>query len=143
MPTRAVDIRREVIECGLTVTDFGVDGYPAGDHLAVLSGSGSDAVSVTNTPVDRLLGLSFLPFAGLIGLFSENFGGFVGAVSNFYRNTARVPRGLTPRVNRGSYMTRSTVLRNTVATCIKDLNPKQLPVVAWKCGISQKPCHSR
>jgi hypothetical protein len=41
-----------------------------------------------------------------------------------------VPRGLIPRVNRVSYMTHPTVLTSTVATWIKDLNPKQLRAVA-------------
>jgi len=72
---------------GLTITDFGVGTYPAEDHLTVLGGSESDAISVTNTPIDRLLGVSFLPFAGMIGLFTENFGGFVGSVANFYTVT--------------------------------------------------------
>ena len=59
--------------------------------------------------------------------------------STIYRKAARVPRGLTPRVNRVSYITHPTVLRSTVATWIKDLNPKQLPSVAWKCDSSQNP----
>ncbi len=71
---------------GLLLTDFGVDAYPADEHLAVLSGE-AGATSLTNTPVDRLLGLSLLPFAGMIGLFTENFGGFVGSVANFYTVT--------------------------------------------------------
>ena len=41
-----------------------------------------------------------------------------------------MPRGLTPRVNRVSYTTHPTVLVSTVATWIKDLNPKQLRAVA-------------
>ena len=52
------------------------------------------------------------------------------AISNFYRDTARVPRGLTPRVNRVSFIPSSTILTGTVATWIKDLNPKQLRAVA-------------
>ena len=59
--------------------------------------------------------------------------------NRLYRNTARVPRGLTPRVNRVSYMTHPTVLMNTVVTWIKDRNPKQLPAVARKCATSQNP----
>ncbi|RZV06098.1 hypothetical protein BDK88_4053 [Natrinema hispanicum] len=51
-------------------------------------------------------------------------------VGPLHRDTARVPRGLTPRVNRVSYMMDTTVLESTVATWIKDLNPKQLPAVA-------------
>lgn len=51
-------------------------------------------------------------------------------VAGVYRDTARVPRGLTPKVNRVSYMMGTTVLESTVATWIKDLNPKQLPAVA-------------
>jgi len=35
-------------------------------------------------------------------------------------------------------MTHSTVVKNTVATWIKDLNPRQLPAVG-KCGTSQNP----
>ena len=78
----------------------------------------------------------------------------LGVLPPVYRNTARVPRGhpkisdfrdhenlrfsndLTPRVNRVSYMTHSTVVRNTVATWINDRSPKQLPAVARKCGTS-------
>ena len=44
--------------------------------------------------------------------------------------TLRVSNHLTPRVNRVSYMTHPTVLMSTVATWIKDLNPKQLRAVA-------------
>jgi len=69
---------------GLLITDFGVEAYPAAEHLAVLSGEGHGDVDITGTPVDRLLALSFLPFAGMIGLVSENFGGFVGSVTDFY-----------------------------------------------------------
>ena len=39
----------------------------------------------------------------------------IGRYWLIYRDTARVPRGLTPRVNRVSYMTHSTILVNTVA----------------------------
>jgi len=56
-----------------------------------------------------------------------------------YRETARVPRGLTPRVNHVSYMTHPTILIGIVATWIKDLNPKQLRGVARKCDTSQHP----
>ncbi|WP_049924413.1 site-2 protease family protein [Halopiger djelfimassiliensis] len=70
---------------GLSLTDFGVGAYPAADHLAVVGGDGS--VPVTNTPLDRVFGPLVLPFAGMIGLFTENFGGFVGEVVNFYTVT--------------------------------------------------------
>ncbi|WP_049928131.1 site-2 protease family protein [Halopiger goleimassiliensis] len=69
---------------GLALSDLGVDPYPAAEHLAVVSGGG---VPLTGTVLDRFLGVTVLPVAGSIGLFAENFGGFVGAVPNFYTVT--------------------------------------------------------
>ena len=44
--------------------------------------------------------------------------------------TQSVSNHLTPRVNRVSFIPSSTILTSTVATWIKDLNPKQLRAVA-------------
>jgi len=69
--------------------------------------------------------------------FAEN--PILSPTDDLYRETARVPRGLTPRVNRGCYMMHPTVLVSTVATWVNALNPKQLPAVARKCDTSQTP----
>ncbi|MEY7850225.1 site-2 protease family protein [Natrarchaeobius sp. A-rgal3] len=70
---------------GIAVTDLGIEPYPTDEHLGVLSGS--EPATITNTPLDRLLTIAFLPFAGAIGLASENFGGFVGEATAVYAVT--------------------------------------------------------
>jgi hypothetical protein len=51
--------------------------------------------------------------------------------------------GLDPEGETDTIMTQATVSYSTVATWIKDLNPKQLRAVAEKCDTSQNPRRRR
>ncbi|WP_129112798.1 site-2 protease family protein [Halegenticoccus tardaugens] len=74
---------------GLSVTDFGIQEYPAGTYLALLGGD--PGAGGGDTPlagaVDSFLGLVYLalvlPLASVFGL-PYNFPGFTGEVTNFY-----------------------------------------------------------
>jgi len=56
-----------------------------------------------------------------------------------YRRNRPSASGLDPEGEGHTLITHVTVLTGTVATRIKDLNPKQLPAVARKCDTSQHP----
>ena len=60
---------------GLTVNDFGVRLYPAGEYLQLLGGDGGF--------LQRAVLVYVLPFASLFGL-PYNFPGFTGGTANFY-----------------------------------------------------------
>jgi membrane-associated protease RseP (regulator of RpoE activity) len=70
---------------GLTLTDIGVDPYPAEQLLTILGGDGAGGGGVGGFLIAIYQAL-VLPLAGLVpGLgISSNFPGFVGAVTNFY-----------------------------------------------------------
>ncbi|WP_425604326.1 helix-turn-helix domain-containing protein [Natrinema gelatinilyticum] len=57
----------------------------------------------------------------------------IGDIPMVYSLTARVPRGLTPRVNRVSFISFTNVFKDTVVR-IKDCTSSQLCTVAEECG---------
>jgi len=75
---------------GVTVSDFGIQFYPAGQYLTVLGGDGGEMAgglgSLTDTFVGKVFLTLFLPFAtiSLGALFPFNFAGFKGPIANFY-----------------------------------------------------------
>ena len=56
-----------------------------------------------------------------------------------YRRSRPSASGLDPEGEGRTLITHPLQAKNTVATWVKDLNPKQLPAVARKCDISQNP----
>ena len=85
---------------GLTLNDFGVGLYPAGDYLALLSGDVTGSAYLNVFLGGRggfllgILGIQFLPFISLLDpTMPANFAGFTGGVSNFY-TVAGLPAGL-------------------------------------------------
>ncbi|MFB6146466.1 MAG: site-2 protease family protein [Halobacteriaceae archaeon] len=72
---------------GVTISDLGVQPYPAGRYLAVLGGSCPDCEAVPSVNgVERAALALQLPLIGVSGgpLFPYNFAGFTGGVANFY-----------------------------------------------------------
>ncbi len=70
---------------GVTVSDIGVQLYPAGEYLALLGGSGDSPFgSVTDTFLGQIGVALFLPILGVIGLMPFNFAGFTGGIQSFY-----------------------------------------------------------
>jgi membrane-associated protease RseP (regulator of RpoE activity) len=76
---------------GLTLTDFGVQHYPAATYLALLGGEGGDG-SLDGVPLagaaDSFLGLIYvaliLPLASVVLGLPYNFPGFTGFWTNFF-----------------------------------------------------------
>ncbi|AHG00382.1 metalloprotease [Halostagnicola larsenii XH-48] len=70
---------------GISMSDLGVQYYPAGDYLAILGG---DQDNRFGGVVDSFLGKAtlvlLLPIIGITPLMSFNFAGFTGGVQNFY-----------------------------------------------------------
>ncbi|HMB49611.1 MAG TPA: site-2 protease family protein, partial [Natronoarchaeum rubrum] len=75
---------------GVTVSDFGIQFYPAGQYLTALGGDGGGMPGGLDSLTDTFLGKTFLtlflPFAtiSLGALFPFNFAGFKGPIANFY-----------------------------------------------------------
>jgi membrane-associated protease RseP (regulator of RpoE activity) len=69
---------------GLTVSDFGVETYPAGCYLRVLGGEGECSGLTDLSFIQRTYFALVLPLAGLAGLLPFNFAGFVSPWTNFY-----------------------------------------------------------
>ncbi|GAA0672924.1 site-2 protease family protein [Natronoarchaeum mannanilyticum] len=75
---------------GVTVSDFGIQFYPAGQYLTALGGDGGEIAGGLDSLTDTFLGKAFLtlflPFAtiSLGALFPFNFAGFKGPITNFY-----------------------------------------------------------
>jgi len=69
---------------GITVSDFGVETYPAGCYLRVLGGEGACAGLGGLSFVQRTYFALVLPLAGLAGLLPFNFAGFVSPWTSFY-----------------------------------------------------------
>ncbi|WP_256393380.1 site-2 protease family protein [Natronoarchaeum rubrum] len=75
---------------GVTVSDFGIQFYPAGQYLTALGGDGGAMPGGLDSLTDTFLGKTFLtlflPFAtiSLGALFPFNFAGFKGPIANFY-----------------------------------------------------------
>ncbi|WP_121820376.1 site-2 protease family protein [Halostella salina] len=72
---------------GLTVSDFGIREYPAGQFLGLLGGDGGDAIPLLSGPVASFFGkvvfTLFMPLGSLAG-FAFPFAGFTNPVTNFY-----------------------------------------------------------
>ncbi|MFB6138799.1 MAG: site-2 protease family protein [Halobacteriaceae archaeon] len=71
---------------GLTVTDLGVETYPAGRYLSVLGGTCEQCPSLDVSGPQRVLLALQLPLAGVTGgaVFPYNWAGFTGGVQGFY-----------------------------------------------------------
>jgi putative MATE family efflux protein len=66
---------------------------------------------------------------------------YLGATTplGIYRRGRPSASGLDPEGEGRTLITNPTISAHTVATWVKDLNPKQLPAVAGKCDTSQNP----
>jgi len=70
---------------GLTVDDFGIDTYPAGQYLGLLGGSGLSGPFGVQDFFERVFVVLFLPFASAVDAsLTYNFAGFVPPITNFY-----------------------------------------------------------
>jgi membrane-associated protease RseP (regulator of RpoE activity) len=72
---------------GVTVDDFGVEEYPAGNYLGVLGGDCPECPDLGDVPFGQRLYLIFtLPLIGIAGVpgLPYNFAGFVGPIANFF-----------------------------------------------------------
>ena len=73
---------------GVTVTDFGIDEYPAATFLEFLGGEAEDPAADRGLSFSqRVFGAIILPFIGVAGGFGYNFAGFTGIATNFYTVT--------------------------------------------------------
>ncbi|SNZ17233.1 PDZ domain-containing protein [Natronoarchaeum philippinense] len=89
--TPVVGVRIAPGVSGVTVSDFGIQLYPAGQYLAVLGGDGGGGLpgaleGLAGTFIGKTLLVLFLPFAtiSLGAVFPYNFAGFKGPIANFY-----------------------------------------------------------
>jgi membrane-associated protease RseP (regulator of RpoE activity) len=74
---------------GLTISDFGIQFYPADRYLTAIGGADGDTglnPALTDTFIGKMLLASFLPFASLTmaSVLPYNFPGFAGPMTNFY-----------------------------------------------------------
>ncbi|WP_254531795.1 site-2 protease family protein [Natrinema gelatinilyticum] len=70
---------------GVTVSDIGVQLYPAAAYLSLLGGTGETPFGpITDTFLGRIGVALFLPIVGVIGILPFNFAGFTGGIQNFY-----------------------------------------------------------
>jgi membrane-associated protease RseP (regulator of RpoE activity) len=70
---------------GFSVSDFGIDPYPAGAFLELLGGDAGDDGTPAIPFTQRVFTVLLLPFAGAgVGAFGYNFAGFTGFATNFY-----------------------------------------------------------
>lgn len=70
---------------GMSVGDFGIEAYPAGEFLAMLGGDAPGQQGFESVSFLPRIGLTLaLPFASIAGGFGYNFPGFAGIATNFY-----------------------------------------------------------
>ncbi|MFB6352470.1 MAG: site-2 protease family protein [Halobacteriales archaeon] len=69
---------------GVSISDFGVERYPADVYLGLLGGDGA---SVRDTFLERVFAALLLPVAAVTGALPYNFAGFTGGITNFYQLT--------------------------------------------------------
>ncbi|WP_265109070.1 site-2 protease family protein [Halosolutus halophilus] len=70
---------------GLTVSDLGVQLYPADEYLAMLGGDGETRFGPITDSFLGKIGLALLlPIIGIAGGLPFNFAGFTGGIENFY-----------------------------------------------------------
>ena len=70
---------------GMSVGDFGIEGYPAEQFLAMLGGDPPGDQGFESVSFLPRIGLTLaLPFASVIGGIGYNFPGFTGIATNFY-----------------------------------------------------------
>ncbi|QLK27630.1 site-2 protease family protein [Natrinema zhouii] len=70
---------------GITVSDIGVQLYPADEYLGLLGGDGETRFGgITDTFLGKMGIAIMLPVIGVGGILPFNFAGFTGGIQNFY-----------------------------------------------------------
>lgn len=70
---------------GISMSDLGIQYYPAGEFLSVLGGDEDDRFAgITDSFLGKAALVLFLPIIAITPLMSFNFAGFTGGVQNFY-----------------------------------------------------------
>ncbi len=72
---------------GVSISDSGVQLYPANDYLVLLGGGdpGEAGVAAVDSFLGKIAVTLFLPIAGITGQLPFNFAGFAGGIENFYQ----------------------------------------------------------